>query len=466
MINVTLVTIHGFWSSPATWERLNAVWSADEQLRGLRIHPFEYPSPKKPRLPFSTTRVPDYDDIAQTLATEYTVQLVGAPAVAIVTHSQGGLILQRFLTWMLHQGRGGELARICSIVMLACPNGGSEYLRSLRHVLGFGRHAQAGSLEVLNRQVADTQRSVLKHIVNATVVDDHHCRIPIHVYAGSSDKVVTAASAQGAFPGASTLAGNHFTILDPTAPGSRTAETVKRHIFADSAADLAQSPQQISAVDAVTSPASIPSVAETKAAAEKFRVDVRDSQGVIIGDHANAIQSFGAPLTQPGKPDAELQQLEPHYDQSPAYRHPAPERGDWIIEHRVGVFNPPGQPERRARIYLVSMEPRPRHVPQPRFEPVIPYAVPLFPNGDPLVGHTIGPGQEELWIIGYTGTGSDGIMRAGGFSDQRWWGLPWEFDPDERWRLSYRVECDGVLDVKFSIVVTAEDGQPRLRKES
>ena len=51
MINATLVTIHGFWSSPATWERLNAVWSADEQLRGLRIHPFGYPSPKNPACP-------------------------------------------------------------------------------------------------------------------------------------------------------------------------------------------------------------------------------------------------------------------------------------------------------------------------------------------------------------------------------------------------------------------------------
>ena len=38
--------------------------------------------------------------------------------MAIVTHSQGGLILQRSLTWMLHKRRGRELARIPSIVML------------------------------------------------------------------------------------------------------------------------------------------------------------------------------------------------------------------------------------------------------------------------------------------------------------------------------------------------------------
>src|SRR6266705_522364 len=146
MVDATLVTIHGFWSSPATWDRLDAIWNADEQLRGLRIHPFRYPSPKKPILPLSTKRVPDYDDLAQTLATEYRVGLAAASNVAIVTHSQGGLILQRFLAWMLDQGRGRELARIRSIVILACPNGGSEYLRSIRRVLWFGHHPQAGSL--------------------------------------------------------------------------------------------------------------------------------------------------------------------------------------------------------------------------------------------------------------------------------------------------------------------------------
>jgi hypothetical protein len=40
------------------------------------------------------------------------------------------------LEWMLNQGRGRELSRIRTIVMLACPNGGSEYLESVRRGLG------------------------------------------------------------------------------------------------------------------------------------------------------------------------------------------------------------------------------------------------------------------------------------------------------------------------------------------
>ena len=90
MISATVVTIHGFWSSPAMWEQLNEAWRADDELSGLRIHPFGYPSPKKPLLPLSGARVPDYDDIAQTLATEFSTVLGSSPDLVVVTHSQGG----------------------------------------------------------------------------------------------------------------------------------------------------------------------------------------------------------------------------------------------------------------------------------------------------------------------------------------------------------------------------------------
>jgi hypothetical protein len=154
--------------------------------------------------------------------------------------------------------------------------------------------------------------------------------------------------------------------------------------------------------------------------------------------------------------------LQPLYDQSSTYHHPMGTQ-DWIIEHRVGVFNPLGQEARRVRMYLVRMEPKPRNVLAPQYEPVIPYTVRLQGGGDPSAGQTINPGQQELWIIGYTGTGSTGIMNAGGFAvpDQRWRGLPWRFDPDERWRLYYQIACDGRPDVEFSIVVTAEEGHIR-----
>jgi pimeloyl-ACP methyl ester carboxylesterase len=233
MIDATLVTVHGFWSSPATWERLNKAWRADTNLHGLEIHDFEYESPKKPPFPLSTTRIPDFNDIAGILASEYSKVLADVPEIAFVTHSQGGLILQRFLAWMTDQGRAPELRRIRSIVMLACPNGGSEYLRSIRRVLGYGRHAQAGSLEALNPHVINAQSAVLERIVYATGVDTQHCPIPFHVYAGGSDRVVPAQSAKSVFKGAGTIAGNHFSILNPGARGSQTVTVVRRHLIED-----------------------------------------------------------------------------------------------------------------------------------------------------------------------------------------------------------------------------------------
>lgn len=296
MINAALVTIHGFWSAPATWERLNEVWRADEELRGLRIHAFGYPSPRKPRLPFSVTRVPDYDDIAQTLATEYATVLGDASDIAVVTHSQGGLILQRFLAWMVSQGRARELVRIRSLVMLACPNGGSEYLESLRRTLGYGRHPQARSLQVLDRQVADTQRTVHQRIVNATAVDDYQCRIPFHVYAGGSDDIVKAASAQASFPGASTIAGNHFTILDPAAQGNRTAETVKRHILADIAAPCVQ-PSPVPTPEITGEPE--PPAADERPDTTKYVVNAYGVRGLQIGDHNTQHNVFAEDYAEP-----------------------------------------------------------------------------------------------------------------------------------------------------------------------
>ena len=49
--------------------------------------------------------------------------------------------------------------------------------------------------------------------------------------------------------------------------------------------------------------------------------------------------------------------------------------------------------------------------------------------------------------------------RQAAVPDQRWRGLPWRLDPDEHWRLSYRIACDGMPDVKFSIMVNSPDGK-------
>jgi hypothetical protein len=187
----------------------------------------------------------------------------------------------------------------------------------------------------------------------------------------------------------------------------------------------------------------------TRTELEEIRHELEDAQRAAI----SAPAVLGAPP------------LVARYDQSARYRHPMDSQPG-ITEHFVGVFNPGREPARRARMHLVRMDPYPRNVLQPQYRPAIPYTVPPQSGGDPSAGLTIGPGQEEYWIIGYTSAGG-GNMYAGGFavSDQYWRGLPWQVDPDERWRLSYEIVCDGMPDVKFSIVVAAEDGQIKLHLE-
>jgi hypothetical protein len=58
-------------------------------------------------------------------------------------------------------------------------------------------------------------------------------------------------------------------------------------------------------------------------------------------------------------------------------------------------------------------------------------------------------------------------MNAGGFAvrDQRWRGLPWEFDQDERWRFVYQIVQDESLSVAFSMVLYAHSGTLRCALE-
>ena len=254
-------------------------------LAGLRIHPFGYESPKL-RWPGSPVRIPDYNDIAQSLPAYLAAHAPGTAPVAIVTHSQGGLILQRFLAWMLTEGRGWELARIRLAVMLSCPNEGSEYLRSIRVAIGFGHHPQASQLDVLGREVGEARRIVLRQIVSAAAIDDRHCPIRVFVYSGRSDNVVRRESAQSVFPSAEVLPGDHFSILDPGAPGNLTEPTLRRHLLESLASS--SPPGHRSVAEQSTAGNAVLSLGGT--AAVKYSVRTDDTKGVQVGDGLTGVE--------------------------------------------------------------------------------------------------------------------------------------------------------------------------------
>jgi pimeloyl-ACP methyl ester carboxylesterase len=224
-----LILIPGFWASPTRYDQLTSFLDNDPSLAGLRIHTFEYESPKW-RFPFSPARIPDYNDIAQSLPAFLAAKAPGTTPIAFVTHSQGGLILQRFLAWMLTEGRGKELVRFRLVVMLSCPNEGSEYARSIRAVVGLRHNPQAKQLVVLDHEVGETRRIVLRQVVNAAKIDERNCPIPLYVYSGRTDNIVRRESALSVFLNVGVLPGDHFSILDCDRPGYLTGQTVRSHL--------------------------------------------------------------------------------------------------------------------------------------------------------------------------------------------------------------------------------------------
>lgn len=152
--------------------------------------------------------------------------------------------------------------------------------------------------------------------------------------------------------------------------------------------------------------------------------------------------------------------LEARYDQSSRYQYSI----GTITEHRVGILNPVGNPSATGvRLEWTDMSPRPR-VLNERFEPQIPSAVPRLTGGDPAIGISLPPGQQELWVVVTTAAPAEGPMLAGEFgggygsSSGNWHGMPWNLEPGKQWRLSYRIVADNLPVATFSIVMTTADG--------
>jgi hypothetical protein len=152
--------------------------------------------------------------------------------------------------------------------------------------------------------------------------------------------------------------------------------------------------------------------------------------------------------------------LQPRYEQREPYLHRPV--GEHMTQHRIGIHNPKeNQMVTGVRLQWIEMSPRPRV--DLGYPPSIPSAVPMLNGGDATIGISLPLGQQELWMIISTGTGSDGIMSAGVFAPgyRPWHGTPWQFEPDDRWRFTYRIVADNLPNATFSVVMTAVDGHIR-----
>ncbi|MEU9082771.1 hypothetical protein [Streptomyces sp. NPDC048357] len=227
-----VVFVHGFNSSPDMWDPLRRLIAADPGLSFVDTLPFGYATQLWALDPRRT--IPTFDTVADSLKEYVDTEARDFGRLMLVSHSQGGLVVQRYLARMTAEGRGADLRSIGRIVLLACPNNGSEIALSLRRGL-LRRNPQERQLRPLNEQIADTQRTVLRDIVNAGQVTAGSCPIPFSVYAGESDSIVPPASARSVFPDAAVLPGDHSGIARATDPDDRTYTTLRRLILLTSA---------------------------------------------------------------------------------------------------------------------------------------------------------------------------------------------------------------------------------------
>jgi tetratricopeptide (TPR) repeat protein len=223
-----VVFVHGIRSGPEVWGPLRELIAADPDLGFVETLAFQYATGLRRIHPLRV--YPSIDTAADSLKEFLRTEAGEFERLMLVTHSQGGLVAQRCLARMLGEGHGRELVRIGRVVMLACPNNGSELMLSLRRRVLGGRHPQEAQLRPLNEQVTATLRTITHDIVHASAVTDRTCPIPFSVYAGESDGVVTPASAQSVFRDAAALPGDHSTILKATTPQHRTFTTLRRLI--------------------------------------------------------------------------------------------------------------------------------------------------------------------------------------------------------------------------------------------
>ena len=220
-----VVFVHGINSSTKMWDPFAGLIEQDGDLRHLHVLRFGYATGLRQWHPLRV--IPSLDTVADSLKEFLATEAAPFARLMLVGHSQGGLVIQRCLVRMLVEGRGRELQRVEQVLLLACPNTGSQLALSLRRGLLRG-NPQEQALRPYDEQLAYTRRMLMDRVVYAREANDHSCPIPFSVYAGESDGVVTAASAQDVFKLAGALPGDHFTIARPTSHAHRTYTTFKR----------------------------------------------------------------------------------------------------------------------------------------------------------------------------------------------------------------------------------------------
>ncbi len=212
-----ILFVHGFGSSGKCWDKLRTLLAEDNRINSrYELRCFEYPTAWFGINPFH--RIPRIQEIARSLR-----ELIDSPdfyerELTLVGHSQGGLVIQSYLSQILSAGEGERLDSVRQVILFATPNLGSTFispLRKLMSILVF--NPQERLLRVLEPEIAEIRTVITERVVNAKASTSTAWPIPIHIFYGLRDRVVAEASARGTFgeKNITPLDADHFTILNP-----------------------------------------------------------------------------------------------------------------------------------------------------------------------------------------------------------------------------------------------------------
>ncbi|WP_216912763.1 esterase/lipase family protein [Nocardia noduli] len=225
---VALVLVHGIDSGADAWDRMIALVRDDPDIHPwVQIENFVYPTGKLEWRPART--FPDIASVADSLRGRIERSLPAGMPIVFAAHSQGGLIVQRFLVQQLEAGRGVELRRVKSVLMFATPNLGSDYLEFLRRVARkLVDNAQEAELRLATREVVETLSKVTNRMVHAREVTATTVPIRFEAYAGLSDNIVKPHSARAVFGSGGSIPGDHSEIIRPTSRDSDAYQILRQ----------------------------------------------------------------------------------------------------------------------------------------------------------------------------------------------------------------------------------------------
>jgi tetratricopeptide (TPR) repeat protein len=223
---VHVLFVHGLFSGQDTWSGFLDLLGRDRDLGSVQTHTMQYFSPKARLRP--DRRIPDFADLAAQLATRLKAEdLREARSLVLVAHSQGGLVVQKFLASATIRGQARDLARIRQIVLYACPTLGSPFFAKTRRRVFGSRHPQEQRLRLLDSEIFEAHQLVLRNVVNADSISDYTCPIPVTAVVGGEDNIVPRIEATGWFPSTETVGADHFSILKPAGPEAMAYQILK-----------------------------------------------------------------------------------------------------------------------------------------------------------------------------------------------------------------------------------------------